>query len=346
MSRTKVVFLYTEIAGYFLSCVNELSKSADVLVVRWPVNKEAPFKFEQDSAVTIIDKKNKSQNELLKLVHDFMPDILVCSGWVDKDYLKIVKSFKKKMPCVLTLDNHWIGSIKQRIAAATSNFYLKKLFTHAWVPGEPQAKFAAKLGFGKCTLKNFYCADTALFDKQFNETFSYKKDRLPHRFLFVARYVKHKGIFELWEAFVELQNEFANDWELLCLGTGEEWENRIQHEKIRHIGFVQPTEMKQYIEESSVYILPSKFEPWGVSVQEFAVSGFPLLLSDAIGSKEKFLNENGYIFKSNSKESLKEAMKKIIQKTDVELVEMGLKSHVLGMSFTPADWAKNILSLK
>ncbi len=103
MAKAKVVFLYTEIAGYFLACVEELSKSADVLIVRWPVNKEAPFNFSEQSSVKIIDRKEYTDEILTGLIHDFNPDILVCSGWLDKGYLKIAKSFHKKIPVVVSL---------------------------------------------------------------------------------------------------------------------------------------------------------------------------------------------------------------------------------------------------
>jgi glycosyltransferase involved in cell wall biosynthesis len=344
MARTKIVFLYTELAGYFLACVKELSKSADVLIVRWPVNKEAPFKFDAAIPVEIVDRHQLSDDKLLQKIKDFNPQLIVCSGWMDKGYLRIVKSFKKKIACVLALDNHWTGSPKQRVAALLSPFYLRRRFTHAWVPGEPQSRFAAKLGFKK-VIRNFYCADTGLFDQKYKATFSKKNERFPHRFLYVGRYVEHKGIFELWEAFITLQQEYPNDWELWCLGTGDEWENRVEHEKIRHVGFVQPAEMEHYIAETSVYILPSKFEPWGVTVQEFAACGFPLLLSDAIGSKEKFMNDNGYVFKAGSAAEIKHVMRQIINTPDEVLIGMGKKSHDLGMALTPEDWTNNLLGI-
>ena len=158
MSRTKVAFLYTEIAGYFLACVEELSKNADVLVVRWPVNKEAPFAFSQTDKVELVDRNSLSDENLLKKVKLFNPDILVSSGWIDKGYLKVAASFKKKIPVIVSLDNHWKGSLRQRLAVMTSSLYLRKIFTHAWVPGTPQKQFAEKLGFGKNILQNFYSA--------------------------------------------------------------------------------------------------------------------------------------------------------------------------------------------
>ncbi|MEX1003007.1 MAG: glycosyltransferase family 4 protein [Crocinitomicaceae bacterium] len=347
MPKVRIAFLYTEVAGYFLACAQALSEKAEVLIFRWPVNKEAPFDLKEYEGLTILDRSKYNQKELEKNLHEFAPDILVCSGWMDKGYVKASRTFRKSIPVVISLDNHWTGSVKQKIAASASPFYLQRIFTHAWVPGEPQKIFAEKLGYkGEQLLMNFYCADVPLFEKQYVRTFPKKKDGFPKRFLFVGRYVEHKGIFEMWKAFIDLQKEEPNDWELWCLGTGDEWDNRVEYEKIKHIGFVQPTDMEQFVAATGVYILPSKFEPWGVTVQEFAVSGFPMILSKEIGAKWSYLKENGFEFEAGSVEAIKTAMRRIMYMSDKELVEMGQKSHAIGTSFTPEDWANNILSIK
>lgn len=346
MAKVKVAFLYSEVAGYFMSCASELAKKAEVLIIRWPVNKEAPFDLEKYGHLNVLDKSEFSQEQLEAKLQEFNPDILVCSGWMDKGYVKAAKSFKRKIPVVLALDNHWTGSVKQRIASILSPFYLKSTFTHAWVPGKPQADFAQKLGFKGDRLKlNYYCADTNLFNQLYQDTFDHKRSNFPKRFLYVARYVEHKGIFEMWKAFTELQNETPNDWEMWCIGTGDEWEDRVQHDKIKHFGFVQPDDLKQYIAESGVYILPSKFEPWGVSVQEFAISGFPLLVSEDVGSKWTYLKGNGYEFRSGDVQAIKEVMTKIMNLSNDELVSLGVKSHEVGMSFTNEMWANTVLSI-
>jgi len=346
MTRTKIAFLYSEVAGYFMACVKSLAKEADVLVVRWPTNSEAPFQFEEIPNCTVLCKSDFSKEELQKKVVDFQADIVVCSGWMDKDYLKIVKTLNPNIKRVISLDNHWNGSVKQRVASLVSPFYLKRIFTHAWVPGTKQEKFAIKLGFKGNILKGFYCADTALFNAKYAATFDSKRANFPKRFLYVARYVEHKGIFEMWKAFKELQEELPNEWEMWCLGTGSEWENRVKHEKIRHIGFVQPSDMDQYIKETGVYILPSKFEPWGVTTQEFAVCGFPLLLSNEIGSAEMFLSDNGIGFKAGDVDEIKSAMRKVMSLGEEELIQMGERSHRIGMQYTTEDWAKTIINLK
>lgn len=348
MSTKKIAFLYSEVAGYFLAGIEQLAKNAEVLIFRWPVNKEAPFKLPEIENVEILDRSEFDQSQLEQKLHDFNPDTLVCSGWMDKGYVKAVKSFKKKIPTVLTLDNHWNGSLKQHVAVWMSGFFLNNVFSHAWVPGEPQAIYAKKLGYkGDKLITGFYCANSAFFQETFEATFSKKRLNFPKRFLYVARYVEHKGIFEMWEAFKQIKAELNTDWELWCLGTGDEYENRIEAEGISHFGFVQPKEMQQYIEDTGVYILPSKFEPWGVTVQEFAISGFPLIISDQVGSRTQFLKvENGIEIKSGNVESLKKAMKSIIDLSEKELISMAEKSNEIGMSYQSKDWAKRILSIQ
>ena len=341
--KPNIVFLYSEIAGYFLASVKALAVHANVLIIRWDVNEEAPFIFDFPKNVELVVKSDLSYSHLLKKVKSFEPNCVICSGWMDKDYLKIVKSFKKSIPTVLTLDNHWEGTLKQRLASFLSPILFKNKFTHAWVPGKPQKKFAQKIGFKNNILLGFYCADVSLY----NSIYKKQTQQFKKQFLYVGRYVKHKGIYEMWQAFIELQNENPNDWEMLCVGTGEEWSSKLIHPKIKHIGFVQPKEMEGYLKQKSVYILPSKFEPWGVTVQEFAITSCPLILSDKVGASEQFLiqNLNGVLINEVTVNSLKKAMQLMMNKSNDELLIMSQKSHELGMSYNSEMWAKKVLNL-
>jgi glycosyltransferase involved in cell wall biosynthesis len=345
MSRTKIAFLYSELAGYFVACVNELSKSADVLVFRWPVNDEAPFLFEINDTIQIVEKNEGDYDELQKKLATFTPDIVVCSGWMDKEYLKLVQTLPKSCKKIIALDNHWKGSLRQRIGAFISPFYIKRIFDLAWVPGTPQAIFAKKMGFKESIIDGFYCANTPFFNRRFEKTFDQKKKQFPKRFLYAARYVKQKGIFDLWEAFKLLQNEHPNDWELWCIGTGIEFENRIEHPQIKHFGFVQPADIETIVRDTGVYVLPSIVEPWGVSTQEFAICGYPLILSSEIGASELFLGENGKSFPASDVDALKDAMLEFVKMEHTELIKMGEISHQKGMAYTTTDWVNKILGI-
>ena len=344
----KVFILYSEIADYLLSCLGELQNFVDEIhLIHWPVNKEAPFKFNFYKKVRLYDKSKLNFDEIINLLKSNNPSIILCSGWMDNDYLKIVKLYYGSIPTILLLDNPWKSSIKQKIACLISPFFLKKIFSHVWVPGEIQVLYAKKLGYQQDKIRRgLYSANTNKFNK-FREDYSESKNtNFPKVFLYVGRYVRQKGIYPMWKAFIDLQDEHPNDWELWCMGTGEEFENRIIHPKIKHVGFVQPNQMLSYLSNSGVYILPSLFEPWGVSVHEMAAAGFPLLLSDKVGSSEKFLidGKNGYNFNSSDINSIKKVMIKVINLKDSELVSMGNESFKLSLSETPKKWSNTLLS--
>jgi glycosyltransferase involved in cell wall biosynthesis len=338
-----VLFLYTELADYFLKCCDELSKTHSVNIVRWPVNKEAPFNFEYSKKIKIYDKANYSYSQLHNLIQQINPDIIICSGWVDKEYLKLTKPYFKKIPTVITCDTHWTGSLKQYAAIILSRFFLLNTFSHAWVPGKVQEQYVKKLGFRfNNIVQGFYCCDLPKFNSVYKGNEAQKKINFPKRFLYVGRYYDFKGIVDLWTAFIELQQEEENEWELWCLGTGSI--APIEHPKIKHFGFVQPKDLDPILEQTGIFILPSRFEPWGVVVQEYAAAGFPLLISNAVGAKEAFLEEgaNGYTFKSQDVQDLKKQLKKMLQLSSKDLLLMSQKSHELAQKISPLKWANSI----
>ncbi|MDF2450798.1 MAG: glycosyl transferase family 1 [Bacteroidota bacterium] len=342
----KFLFLYTEISGYFLACCKELSEYGEVHIVRWPVNKEAPFQFKINEKIKIYDKSDYDLPRLTQLVNQINPDMIICSGWIDKDYLKITKKYFKKIPTIMTCDTHWNGSIKQRLAVVISRFTLLKIFSHAWVPGKIQKQYVLNLGFReKNILTGFYSCDLDHFESIYQAQKAQKQAKFPRRFLYVGRYYDFKGIQELWQAFIDLQKEQPNEWELWSLGVGDI--DAIQHPKIKHFGFVQPKDLAKYTLQSGVFVLPSRFEPWGVVVHEFAASGFPLVLSDKIGAKELFLKEgkNGFEFQSKNIDDLKNVLKRIINIPESELREMGAISNSLSKTVSPKKWAESLLKV-
>jgi glycosyltransferase involved in cell wall biosynthesis len=340
----KVLFLYTEIADYFLACCRELvNAEADVHVVCWPVNPEAPFQFKEIPGVRLYNRKAYDAAALERLAAEIEPAVIVCSGWIDKGYLKLCRQFKNSVPTVLIMDNQWRGSFKQHIACLASPFYLMSKFSHCWVPGRPQYRYARKLGFStEKIMTGFYSADTTLFNELYEVSKREKENDFPRRFIYVGRYHVFKGIKDLWKAFVELQDESPNEWELWCLGTGDV--KPLSHPKIRHFGFVQPSAIGNFIKDTGVFVLPSHKEPWGVAVHEFAAAGFPFVCSDRVGAADQFVEEglNGYIYGAGNVDELKHVLRKVMSKNDQELKEMGRRSHELAQAITPTKWAATL----
>jgi glycosyltransferase involved in cell wall biosynthesis len=339
----RFLFLYTEIAEYFIACCNQLTEYGDVHIIRWPVNKEAPFQFSENTKLKIYSKTDYDYKGLENLIKEIDPTVIICSGWIDKEYLKLTRKYFEIIPTVMSCDTHWRGDLKQRLAMLLSRFTLLNIFSHAWVPGDIQKKYVLNLGFKESHIeKGFYSCDLNLFEEIYQKQKAEKELNFPKRFLFVGRYYDFKGVKELWQAFIELQNEEPNEWELWCLGIGDI--EPVQHAKIKHVGFVQPKDLENIIAQTGVFVLPSRKEPWGVVVHEYAASGFPLLLSNRVGAKEEFLidKKNGFVFEAENVSEIKNALYKITKLKNAQLIEMSQVSNNLSKSNSPKMWADRV----
>lgn len=347
-AKPRLLFLYSELADYFLACIRKLvtAYNVEVKVIHWPINKEAPFAFDFPAGAVFCEKQSLEKGKLAEEIKAFAPDFIYCSGWMDKDYLGAIKGYKDKIPVVIGLDTWWEGKIKQYIACLLSPFTLLKTFNYCWVPGGKQKKYALKLGFKEDKiLTGYYTADVEYFRKIGESCEIQKKNKYPHRFIYVGRYYGFKGITDLWEAFTEWKKETNNDWELWCLGTGDI--KQIEHPSIKHFGFVQPKDMGPFVLATGVFIMPSRFEPWGVVLHEMCAAGLPAICSDRVGAAEAFIKEekNGYIYHSGKINELKECIKKITTLSDSELFEMGETSKNLSSKIRPVNWADSIMKI-
>jgi len=350
MKKIKILCLYSELAEYFLACLKCLHKlyPVEIHLVRWPVNEEAPFDFEIPHEILHYERNELNDKDLISLACNLKPDLIFTSGWMDKGYIQVCKKFRGLIPVIAGMDNQWKGTIKQKIACVISPITIQKYFSHIMVAGDPQKIYAGKLGFSEeKILEGYYCADFDLFNKFYHSNKENKNKKYPHRFLYVGRYIEKKGVMDLWQAFTDLSIEERGEWELWCAGTGKLEKIKMQHDKIRHLGFLQPDELGEIIRETGVFVLPSHSEPWGVVVHEFTAAGFPVICSDKVGAATKFLSfdENGYSYKSGDIQDLKQQLIRIISLSDEQLVQMSEKSVELASALTPQKWSRKLMSV-
>ncbi len=344
----RILILYTELAGYTMACIRALSAQGhQVTVLHWPVNPEAPFQLSPIAAVTFIAHDSKDVAQVSRQIEEANPDLIICSGWMDKSYVKALYRYRGKARTILAMDTQWNGSVKQRLMTLIGQLLFKRIYSHAWVAGEGQKEYAIKLGFpAEHVQTGFYSADTDLYEEIYQSRKLAQAATSPRSFLYVGRYVQHKGIQDLCSAFVMAKKHLTSDWKLICVGTGEQFEERYIHEDIEHVGFKQPEEMTALIQQARVFVLPSHFEPWGVVVHEMAQAGLPLILSDKIGAREQFLveGENGFSFESQHVAELSQRLLQMMQCSDEELRVMGEYSHKRSALQSPSIWVETLLA--
>lgn len=347
----KILFLYSEVAGYFLACAEALHQiyGCEVHIVRWPINSEAPFKFREYEGVHFHERSEMQPADIFALYKQLEPSIVYVSGWMDKGYLEVAKRIRKTgTPVVCGSDNQWRGDLRQRIATFISPFYLKSSYSHLWVPGRYQYEFARRLGYSPTNiLTGMYSADVAPFHEGYERFLPEKKKKYPHNFLFVGRFVDVKGVKELFEAFANTCKSFDHDWSLTLVGTGPLEEQLPSHPRITFQPFVQPELLPDLLKNSGCFVLPSKEEPWGVVLHEFSAGGLPLLASTTCGAATAFVKDgyNGFIHLPDSVPAIQQALEKIIQSSDDVLLDMGKRSIELSKQITPAIWGATLLSI-
>ncbi len=336
-------------ATYVLSNFKHLleeNSNCQLLFFHYPVNKEAPFSFDSLKNSDFIVYQKNNFEYYLKLSTEFNPDLIICSGWSNKDYLKIIQKANSKTKKVLCFDNQWTNSLKQQVFSMISKFTFLSRFDYAFVAGEPQKKYALKLGFKETQVfKGLYVADVDLFSKIGQQKLSHKH-AFPKILISVARYVPQKDLKTLWKAFINVNAMNNNSWKLYCFGQGELFDERIEHSDIVHFGFKQAKELEPYILESGVYVLPSLYEPWGVAVQEMALSATPLILSHQVGAASQFLNsKNGFLFEAGIQSDLESKLDTLMKMNDDELWEMAENSYQIGLTLNHQIWIEAIKNM-
>jgi glycosyltransferase involved in cell wall biosynthesis len=342
-----MLVLYRELAGYFIHCMNELAEkhSVEIDIVAWPINDEAPFQFHFSEGIRVYNRKQTDDSQIDYMISKNGYNLIFCGGWIDKGYLSIVQDHPR-IPSLLGFDKQWTGSMRDRLVAWKNRFSLPR-FDYAFVPGPEQVQFARQLGFSKEKIVDG--AYTCELSK-FNEVYQKRKQPnqlLPRKIWFTGRYVDAKGIDTLCNVMAELLESTLADWELHCAGTGPLRNALTTHPKIVHHGFLQADEIREHIADGEIFILPSRYEPWGVVVHEFAAAGYALILSDHVGARFSFLEhgKNGLIFQIDNKKALKEAILQLTSKSREELRGMGDKSHALAQKINPTTYAHKIIEM-
>ena len=346
----KILYLYAELMGYTMATIRAIVKhDVQVHIVYWDYKKSTPYEAPVVNNVCMYKRSEYCEEKIHKLVKELTPKIIVISGWMDNSYIKVAKHFRSKgLSVVLALDSQWYGTLRQKIATLLSYIgYFKKIYTHAWVAGAYQFEYVRRLGFNKENIiYDLLCADLSLFDKAYEDTIVNKINNYPHRFLYVGRFENVKGLDILINAWVRLGNN-KNGWELHLIGNGT-LKNKLKSiPGIIVSDFMLPARLIKEVSDSGCFLLPSREEPWGLVVQEFAAAGLPLIVSDVVGAAATFLisNMNGFTFTANDPDSLVNMMLKIISMSDHDIYCMALKSRFLSQRITPETSAANLMSI-
>jgi glycosyltransferase involved in cell wall biosynthesis len=342
--------------GYNLPIFEQLATEygATVHVVRWTNNKLTPFVPAESANINYYDRSSFTQQALLDFARDLKPSLTYISGWQDKGYLPVVRLLKAQgVPVVTGLDSQWFGTLRQKIGAMLIRYwYKKRYFSYAWIPGPLQYEYAARIGFLKTEIiSNLLSGNATLFSQAAAALTGDKRNCYPKQFLYVGRFAEAKGIDLLVQAYALYRSRYRGAWTLKCIGNGPLNTQLLHAQKsdpsISVEPFVEQATLVARAATAGAFILPSRYEPWGVVAHEFACAGLPLIMSNHVGSKSQFLIEgyNGYGCGGDSIEQLALAMHRLSSQSDQTLLQMGQRSAQLASVLTPKIATASLMSL-
>lgn len=169
-----------------------------------------------------------------------------------------------------------------------------------------------------------------------------------NNFIFVGRLVEIKNLPLLFKAFENLKKHLsqASDWGLVILGDGdlkEELSTSNSHiPDVYFLPSVNWIEVPDYFAVSSVLVLPSKSEAWGLVVNEAMICGLPVIVSDHCGSAKDLVKGNGLIFQSENLAGLQNAMEFMILNPE-KIKIMGENSKKIIKDFCVEKVSKRIV---
>jgi mannosylfructose-phosphate synthase len=162
-----------------------------------------------------------------------------------------------------------------------------------------------------------------------------KKEKLdtPDKYIFcISRIDTNKGHDYLLYAFDILRRKI-NDVHLI-IGGGSPKPKKLEldvkanmrriisecgmEDKVHIIGYVPDKLMAPYYRQAEIFVLPSKFEPFGMTALEAMACGTPVIASNLGGIKENYTSgKDGILVDPSNKEDLSKAMFELLENQEL-----------------------------
>lgn len=170
-------------------------------------------------------------------------------------------------------------------------------------------------------------------------------------FGFIGRIVKDKGVEELVNSFLSLDQLEKKSF-LILVGPYED-QNAISndikkvinsHNRIIHCGFQK--DIRPYLKNFDVLVLPSYREGFGMSIIEAGIMGVPTIASDITGCNEIITHQiNGWLIRPKSVDSLTKAMTFcLVNRSDLNTVSNKVKESIDERYNQKVVWDKSLKS--
>lgn len=249
--------------------------------------------------------------------------IIIFNGYIHWQFVMLfllnMIAFKKRIIAIES-DTKFLN--KKGLKGWIKRKYLGTIFQKKYILG-----FAGGSGIHKDLFRNYGMEERNIFlmPLMVNNDFFMnleKRDSSQFSFLFVGRIVPIKNIEFLIHSFLK---NFKNNTSvsLKIVGNGElETFLKLKFANEENIIFRGAKFGEDLVKEyhtSDIFVLPSKFEPWGLVVNEAMAAGLPVISSSEVGSNyDLIVNKNtGYVFEISEEDDLSKKMFQLYKNNDI-----------------------------
>ncbi len=265
-------------------------------------------------------KKGIINPNINKELQTWGANALLIYGWNFIGHQSVINFFYKKIPILFRGDSTLLDE-QYGFKKILRRLYLKYIYRKvdiAMYAGTANKAYFKAHGFKEDKL--FFMPHAVENERFFKNELFIKKAKLFREeiginnnvmvFLFAGKLDDNKNISMLLDVFDNIKTEAH----LIVAGSGvllNELLSTFKHNnRIHFLGFQNQEKMPVVYAASNVFILPSKSETWGLSINEAMAANNAIIISDKCGASFDLVkhNENGFVVKTNNLESLHNAI--------------------------------------
>lgn len=347
----KIVVCYPIVNAYMASCWRALAArpSVSLFVVGQSPGAGDLVDYRPDVMAgldcRLLDARERGDARLIAdLVREQRPDLLVISGWSEPGYRPLY--FDKALaaiPKVLVMDNQLRRTLRQQLG----RFLLRPLLRRVaalWVLGERAWQYARFLGIPAQRIRRG--AVGIDYEGLAAARAARANGPWPKRFLFVGRYHPRKGMDVLARAYRDYRAQVDDPWPLSIAGKGPEGALLAGIEGVTDLGFVAPEEMGRVWSQAGLFLQPSRYDAWPLSIVEAAAAGLPIVATSECGSTVELLRDhyNGLAIATGDAAALTDALLWAHRNHD-RLEIMGQRSAELARAYGADVWADRAMEI-
>lgn len=154
--------------------------------------------------------------------------------------------------------------------------------------------------------------------------------------LFVGNLIPRKGIDLLLQAVVAMREMTTSPFKIRLVGGGDiDWAKEMTvslglSEVVEFFPFKEGLELVNEYQHADVFVLPSRFDTFGVVTHEAACCGLPLIISRRAGSSELLVEDgrNGFVVDPEDKAGFAARMVSLVESKELRMA-MGGRSRVI-----------------